>query len=335
MNVASPSVWRSPFLFSPCLDGLRRPAILLPDDVGENLRETFVHELAHLARRDGLWNLLRRSTTAGLWLQPLVWLLSRRLEVAAEEVCDDYVVHFGAERTRYAGHLLELAGRALPPVAPGERGHDLASLDARAADRSHPRHVASALDAGRRTGRLAMLAVGLAVTALARACSASTASATAEAGTTPRPSKQSLPTDKTIRGQVVGPDGKPVAGATVIAWRVRPGPNRIDDDHARRTVVGLERTTPGADGRYEFNFETPELAAEARLIATAPGFRPGLSAEGQSDPSHGRRPADRGPAGRSRRPAGRRREGQPRSGHASPGRSRSAAAAHRKRRASR
>ena len=71
MSVASPSVWRSPFLFSPCLDGLRRPAILLPDDVGENLRETFVHELAHLARRDGLWNLLRRWTTAGLWVQPL------------------------------------------------------------------------------------------------------------------------------------------------------------------------------------------------------------------------------------------------------------------------
>ena len=60
MRVTPPDVLRSPFLFSPCLDGLRRPAILLPDDVGENLRETFVHELAHLARHDGLWNLLRR-----------------------------------------------------------------------------------------------------------------------------------------------------------------------------------------------------------------------------------------------------------------------------------
>ncbi|MEJ7637908.1 MAG: hypothetical protein WKF75_07990 [Singulisphaera sp.] len=56
------AVLRSPFLFSPCLDGLRRPAILLPDDVEDNLRETFVHELA-LARRDGLWNLLGRTAS--------------------------------------------------------------------------------------------------------------------------------------------------------------------------------------------------------------------------------------------------------------------------------
>ena len=71
MRLRAPAVLRSPFLFSPCLDGLRRPAILLPDDVVDNLRETFVHELAHLARRDGLWNLLRRLAVAALWVQPL------------------------------------------------------------------------------------------------------------------------------------------------------------------------------------------------------------------------------------------------------------------------
>jgi hypothetical protein len=37
LDVEAPSVWRSPFLFSPCLDGLRRPAILLPDDIDEGL----------------------------------------------------------------------------------------------------------------------------------------------------------------------------------------------------------------------------------------------------------------------------------------------------------
>ena len=99
MNVDSPTVWRSPFLFSPCLDGLRRPAILLPDDVDKNLRETFIHELAHLACRDGVWNLLRRAATAILWGQPLLWVLSRRLEATAEEVCDDYVVHWGRDRS--------------------------------------------------------------------------------------------------------------------------------------------------------------------------------------------------------------------------------------------
>ena len=148
MNVDSPTVWRSPFLFSPCLDGLRRPAILLPDDVDENLRETFIHELAHLVRRDGLWNLLRRSATAALWVQPLLWVLSRRLEATAEEVCDDYVVHWGAERAHYAGisscWRVERFRRG-----PRERGHDLATLDAGAESRPHSRYVPVALDACR------------------------------------------------------------------------------------------------------------------------------------------------------------------------------------------
>ncbi len=122
MRLAPPSVLRSPFLSSPCLDGLRRPAILLPEDAEANLRETFIHELAHLSRRDGLWNLLRRMASALLWVQPLLWMLSRRIEETAEEVCDDFVVAFGADRTRYAGHLLDLAGRTLPPLAPAGVG---------------------------------------------------------------------------------------------------------------------------------------------------------------------------------------------------------------------
>ena len=46
-------------------------------------------------------------------------------------------------------------------------------------------------------------------------------------------------------------------------------------------MVGLERRITGADGRYEFNFETPELANEARLIATAPGFGLGVRLKDQ------------------------------------------------------
>jgi beta-lactamase regulating signal transducer with metallopeptidase domain/thiol-disulfide isomerase/thioredoxin len=122
MHVASPSLWRSPYLFSPCLVGLWHPAILLPDDVDKSLRETLVHELAHLRRGDGLWNLLRHLVVAAIWVHPLVWVLSRRLEATAEEVCDDYVVNSGAERVLYAGHLLELADRSLAPVAPASVG---------------------------------------------------------------------------------------------------------------------------------------------------------------------------------------------------------------------
>ena len=44
------------------------------------------------------------------------------MEVTAEEVCDDFVVHWGADRARYAGQLLDLAERTLPPLAPSGVG---------------------------------------------------------------------------------------------------------------------------------------------------------------------------------------------------------------------
>src|SRR5262249_45013232 len=149
----------SPFLSSPCLDGLRRPAILLPEDAEPNLRETFVHELAHLGRRDGLWNLLRQLATAALWVQPLLWVLSRRIEETAEEVCDDFVVALGADRGRYAGHLLELAERRLPPLAPSGVGMiSLRSLLARRIERI----LDSTRSLSTRAGRRAIAATVLA-----------------------------------------------------------------------------------------------------------------------------------------------------------------------------
>ena len=167
MRLRLPGVLRSPFLSSPCLDGLRRPAILLPEDAEQNLRDTFVHELAHLGRRDGLWNLLRQLATAALWVQPLLWVLSRRIEETAEEVCDDFVVAFGADRGRYAGHLLELAERRLPPLAPSGVGMiSLRSLLARRIARILDSTRSLSTRAGRRTLAATLLA-GLAGTILA------------------------------------------------------------------------------------------------------------------------------------------------------------------------
>ena len=215
-----PGVLRSPFLFSPCLDGIRRPAILLPEDVGENLRETFVHELAHLLRRDGLWNLLRRSSTAAFWVQPLLWLLSRRLEATAEEVCDDYVVQFGADRARYAGHLLDLAGRTLPPAAPA--GVGMIALRSMLG-----RRVVRILDTSRllstRAGKqsvAAMLILGLAGTLLAGLLGVGRANqpqSPTRGRTGPGRKRRRVGTAPAIRGRVVGPDGKPVPGAKVTA----------------------------------------------------------------------------------------------------------------------
>ena len=222
MHLTPPSVLRSPFLCSPCLDGVRRPAILLPEDAEDHLRETFIHELAHLERRDGLWNLLRHIATAVLWIQPLLWVLSKRLEATAEEVCDDYVVEYGADRCRYAGHLLELAERRLTPLAPS--GVGMVSLRSLLA-----RRIARILDSTRtlstRAGRRAMAATliaGLAGTLLVgslgvgggdRPALADEAASTDDRASSPTAAKTPKSSDRvTVNGRVVDPDGKPVAG---------------------------------------------------------------------------------------------------------------------------
>ncbi|MEX2142263.1 MAG: M56 family metallopeptidase [Pirellulales bacterium] len=118
IGVDPPLVERTPFLDSPCLAGLLRPVILLPEEpLRVPLEAVLIHELAHLRRGDHFWNLAARLSLAVAFFQPLLWRLVRRLEIAAEEVCDDHVVHFGADRTRYADGLVALAEQSNFPLA--------------------------------------------------------------------------------------------------------------------------------------------------------------------------------------------------------------------------
>lgn len=244
MSLEPPPVLRSPFLSSPCLDGLRRPAILLPEDADQNLRETFIHELAHLKRGDGLWNLSRHGATVVFWIQPLLWLLSKRLEAAAEEVCDDYVVDSGADRSRYARHLLELAERRLPPRALSSVGMiSLRSLLAR--------RVARILDSTRTTstqagGRAvaATLVAGLAGTLLAGQLGVSGGDRAVlgdepRAATGPRaqppakpsaaPTKQAQARTMPITGRIVDLEGRPLAGVALEVIQItKPKGDELD-----------------------------------------------------------------------------------------------------------
>ena len=87
-----------------------RPVILLPEEPLQlSLSTVLTHELAHLKRGDHWWNLVSQSMFAILFFQPLLRLLVRRLEIAAEEVCDDHVVNFGGNRIHYADGLVALA----------------------------------------------------------------------------------------------------------------------------------------------------------------------------------------------------------------------------------
>ena len=54
----------------------------------------------------------RRYFYGAVWAvtsaQPLLWVLARRMEAAAEEVCDDYEVQYGGDRQQYAHRLVDI-----------------------------------------------------------------------------------------------------------------------------------------------------------------------------------------------------------------------------------
>ncbi len=164
LSVSAPDVMISPFISSPCLAGigLVKPAsILLPnDDLNLPMRDVLVHELAHLRRHDCHWHLARQIATAIFCFQPLMWVLSRRIEIAAEEVCDDIVVSTGANRHEYAHRLVDIAELSadVSAVAVAAAGVGIVSLRSMLA-----RRVERILDTSRnlstRVGHLLMIAV--------------------------------------------------------------------------------------------------------------------------------------------------------------------------------
>ena len=112
LGISVPPVLQSPYVTSTLLTGLFRPAILLPSGEGESSmasNEIFLHELAHMARRDPLWLHLCQFAKILFPFQPLLWVLARRIEELSDYACDDYVIlHTGGNRT-YATQLFNLA----------------------------------------------------------------------------------------------------------------------------------------------------------------------------------------------------------------------------------
>jgi len=97
----------------PMAFGIVNPTVLLPANAeawpAERRRDVMLHELAHVARRDCLTQLIAQAACALYWFDPLVWLASRALRGERERACDDAVVRAGARPSEYATHLLQVA----------------------------------------------------------------------------------------------------------------------------------------------------------------------------------------------------------------------------------
>ena len=95
--------------------GIRRPEICVPPRALAGLTDEqqegmLAHELAHLARRDPFWLVLRQVIACALFFQPLNWVARRRLREISEMLSDEWAVARTGRPLSLAGCLAEVAG---------------------------------------------------------------------------------------------------------------------------------------------------------------------------------------------------------------------------------
>jgi beta-lactamase regulating signal transducer with metallopeptidase domain len=102
---------------APTAIGLRKPAVIMPEWLLEELtpaelHQVLVHELAHLGRWDDWTNLAQKILKALLFFHPAVWWIEQKLSLEREMACDDAVLAETRSPRAYAECLTHLAERS-------------------------------------------------------------------------------------------------------------------------------------------------------------------------------------------------------------------------------
>lgn len=84
-------------IVAPFAARLLRPVIWLPLSLvtrapADQIEALLAHELAHIARKDWLWNGVQCAIEALLFFNPAIWWLGRRIRQEREHACDDLAV---------------------------------------------------------------------------------------------------------------------------------------------------------------------------------------------------------------------------------------------------
>ncbi len=116
----------------PCVFGVFRPILLLPEGIREQMPEkqfdaVVAHEWNHIQRRDNLTAALHMLAETALWFWPVLrWIRVRMIE-ERERACDEAVLRQGNEPEVYAESILRVCKfyLAAQPVAAGVSGFNL------------------------------------------------------------------------------------------------------------------------------------------------------------------------------------------------------------------
>jgi beta-lactamase regulating signal transducer with metallopeptidase domain/protocatechuate 3,4-dioxygenase beta subunit len=263
-----------PMVGSPLTLGGLRPAILVPLDwvswTDADRRICLLHELAHLARRDDWIKLTQEVIRVPFCFHPLVQWLMARIERERELLCDETVVGLGVDPPSYARLLLDLARRPgrIEPIAAIARSGCLPFLDrgtvAVRIERLLEENMSRTLSPPSTCRLIALGVMTLSAALGAGGVGIGTVEPQVKtvAPTAPSVVKAVPAGQRQIGGLIRGPDGKPVAGAVVVAG--------FDDlDKPNHQLFATDN-----DGR--FTWSIPQGPISVYFVAHKAGLAPAI-----------------------------------------------------------
>jgi beta-lactamase regulating signal transducer with metallopeptidase domain len=105
-------VVESDHLKVPFVSGIFRPRLVMPSLASswssERIEAILYHEFAHIKRKDILTQFYAQIACCIYWINPLTWIMERRLFIERERACDDFAITKNIKAAEYAGYLMEV-----------------------------------------------------------------------------------------------------------------------------------------------------------------------------------------------------------------------------------
>ena len=102
----TPDIVVSKNIMSPMIAGFLCPKLVLPEKVLESFSEeqlklVFVHEYTHYKKKDHIMNFLLLVLNILHWFNPIIWFAIRKIKKDNEDVCDEMVLKYISEDSRF------------------------------------------------------------------------------------------------------------------------------------------------------------------------------------------------------------------------------------------